>query len=124
MDSSKNGRWIIPFKKFGRLRVLNFHKFYIYMYMYFFQLEWLMNITIRDIILYIFYLAVVCIVVHGHRDIKEAYYNSLAIEDVLINPGCIVLSQCFFLDSVRLISYLYVTFSSSVSRKKLNYCDR
>ncbi|XP_053405410.1 polycystic kidney disease protein 1-like 3 isoform X2 [Mercenaria mercenaria] len=71
------------------------------------QLEWLMNITLRDIGLYIIYVAVVCIVVHGHRDIKEAYYNSLAIEDVLVNPGCIILYQCFFLANAENMQNFY-----------------
>jgi len=59
-----------------------------------------MDMTLRDLGLYIIYLLVVMTVVHGHRDVKQSHLNSLAVEDVLVNPGCIKLHQCFFLEKV------------------------
>ena len=59
-----------------------------------------MDMTIRDIVLYVIYIAVVTFMVHGHRDVKLAYRNNVAIEDVLVNPGCIKLHKCFFLAKV------------------------
>ncbi|KAL4227725.1 Polycystic kidney disease protein 1-like [Mactra antiquata] len=71
------------------------------------QLEWLMNVTLFDIGLYFIYMTVVCFVVHGQRDINKAYYNSLAIEDVLINPGCANPNNCFFLEKVDNMDTFY-----------------
>lgn len=59
-----------------------------------------MDMTLRDISLYIVYLAVVMVAVHGHRDMRKSYLNTLAIEDVLVNPGCVKLHMCFFLEKV------------------------
>ena len=64
--------------------------------------EWLMDMTIRDIVLYAIYLGVVTFLVHAHRNINLAYRNNLAIEDVVVNPGCINLNKCFFLAKVLL----------------------
>ena len=64
------------------------------------HVEWLMDMTLRDMILYGFYVGVVMFMVHGHRNINLVYRNNLAIEDVLVNPGCIKLYQCFFLEKV------------------------
>ena len=59
-----------------------------------------MDMTLGDIVLYMIYLGVVTFMVHGHRNINLAYRNNLAIEDVLVNPGCIDLNQCFFFAKV------------------------
>ena len=64
------------------------------------HVEWLMDMTLGDIVLYMFYVGVVMFMVHGHRNIKLVYRNNLAIEDVLVNPGCIKLHKCFFLAKV------------------------
>ena len=57
------------------------------------HVEWLMDMTLGDIVLYMFYVGVVMFMVHGHRNIKLVYRNNLAIEDVLVNPGCIKLAK-------------------------------
>ena len=66
------------------------------------HVEWLMDMTLRDMILYGFYVGVVMFMVHGHRNINLVYRNNLAIEDVLVNPGCIKLYQCFFFEKVEI----------------------
>ena len=65
------------------------------------HLEWLMDMTIRDIVFYVIYVAVVTFMVHGNRDVKLAYSNKVAIENVLVTPSCVDTHTCYSLKKVR-----------------------
>ena len=63
-------------------------------------LEWLMDITLRDIILYIIYMAVVIFMVHSHRNVNLAYDNTVAIETMLVRPSCTEEDDCVTFNDV------------------------
>lgn len=63
-----------------------------------------MGMTLRDLVAYVVYLGVTLVVVHGHQQVRTAYRNTLALEDVLVNPGCVNLNKCFFMAKVRTTS--------------------
>ncbi|WAQ99880.1 PK1L2-like protein, partial [Mya arenaria] len=71
------------------------------------KLEWLMDMTLRDLLLYFVYLGVLLVVVHGHREVRTAYLNTLALEDVLVNPGCVNTNLCFFLEKADKVETFY-----------------
>ncbi|XP_052276692.1 polycystic kidney disease 1-related protein-like isoform X3 [Dreissena polymorpha] len=51
------------------------------------RLEWLMDVTLRDLLLYFVYLTVLLVVVYGNRDVLPAYRNTVALEDIFVNSG-------------------------------------
>lgn len=65
-----------------------------------------MDMTLVDIVLYVIYLAIVTFMVHAHRNVNLVYKNNVAIEDVLVNPGCIKLYKCFFLAKVLIYNLI------------------
>ena len=66
------------------------------------HLEWLMDMTLRDIVFYVIYVAVVTFMVHGNRDVKLAYRNKVAIENVLVTPSCVDADTCYSLEEVTI----------------------
>ena len=61
-----------------------------------------MDITLRDITLYIVYMAVVIFMVHSHRNVNLAYHNTVAIETVLTRPSCSE-DDCVTFDDVSVL---------------------
>ncbi|XP_053374546.1 polycystic kidney disease protein 1-like 2 isoform X2 [Mercenaria mercenaria] len=51
------------------------------------KIEWFMNVTIRDIILHIFYLSVILTMVHAHRNITHAFQNSETVRSLFVRPS-------------------------------------
>ena len=60
-------------------------------------IEWLMDMTIRDIVLYVIYMVVVTVMVHGDRNISLAYRNTETLENILVNAKC---EECSWLEEV------------------------
>ncbi|KAK3597481.1 hypothetical protein CHS0354_041902 [Potamilus streckersoni] len=49
--------------------------------------QWLLNTTLQDMVLYSIFLAVVLIVVHGHRNITVSFQCTKTVENAFINRG-------------------------------------
>lgn len=63
-------------------------------------LEWLMDNTIRDITLYVIYMAVVIFMVHVNRNVTLSYQNTAALEKLLLRTSCLEGENCVSLADV------------------------
>ncbi|KAL3863292.1 hypothetical protein ACJMK2_005057 [Sinanodonta woodiana] len=51
------------------------------------HLEWFMNMILRDMVLYVVFLAILLFMVHGHRNVSQAYVTSEAIQNNFFHAG-------------------------------------